>query len=66
MTNSEEKIDKYGYCLAIGVMAQAVLLFSQEPEKPAAVINRNFKRWQTNLLFEKRVKKRPRHKPGTP
>lgn len=57
-------IDKYNYGLAIGVMAQAYFLFNGSPEKliPAAKI----KKWQTNLLFEKRVKKRPRHKPGTP
>lgn len=60
----EESIDKYRYAMAVGVMAQACFLFNGSPEKliPAAKI----KRWQTDLLFEKRIKKRPRHKPGTP
>ncbi len=59
----EESIDKYHYAMAVGVMAQACYLFNGSKKViPAAKV----KRWQTNSLFEKRIKKRSRHKPGTP
>jgi hypothetical protein len=65
MTDSNEKIDNYGYMLAIGSMAQAVLLFNQQPEMPSINVKNKVKKWQTNLLFESRKKKRPQYKSGT-